>query len=160
MEIVAAFIGGVVAGGCGSLAFKRGTDGSLSATSPPLAPPPPPPPLPVPEPSVGNQPRRVYKSKKLLKLRCDLHLEAIVDPVTGEDLRGRSPLLSAESGAHTETKTATTSARVEIKLTDVVNISTNLKKAPRQMSIDEKREAFFAKSPLFTELLSKKKTVS
>lgn len=159
MEIAAAFIGGVVAGGCGSLAFSMNAKPEQQQTPPlvKLIPPPLPPPLPPPSPLQQNTGKRIFKPKKLLKLRCDLHLETIVDPITGEDMR--DPIERPQPILQESEVLRNSESRVEIKLTEVLNITTRLRKAPKPMSIEEKREAFFAKSPLFQELLSKKKTV-
>ncbi|MDR3540345.1 MAG: hypothetical protein P4L69_05180 [Desulfosporosinus sp.] len=119
-----AFLAGAVAGGClaGALPLS-------SKTTAPCFVPPPPPPL----PSAVIQ----RKSKKMLSMRppvVNLHLEQILDPSTGEDIRIR------------KNKTQ------KVALDDILKITGSLKKAPRLLTIDEKKSSF-STSPLLVELL-------
>ena len=93
----------------------------------PIPPPPPPP------PPAGRAPMARRRA-------VDLHIERILDPDTGEDKRG------APVQAHPLRE----EAKLSVKLSDIALVK--LKKAPRPLTMDEKR-ATFAAVPLFVELL-------
>lgn len=126
MEIGAAFMVGAIAGGwvANSMASVKGS-----------LPPPPPPPLPPIE-------------RKRTKI-VNLHIEQILDPSTGEDIRTCGNITAPMSAT---VQLPAPTAKPIIKLSDIAQASANLKRAPRPLTMDEKRLAFTA-APLFVELL-------
>jgi len=133
-EICTAFIVGAVAGGWVVASAKK--------EGPPPVPPPPPPPMSV----------NVRKPKRLLSMKVvDLHLEQILDPVTGEDTRGHYFGDRKQEERQTQTLVSRRT-KLEVNQCDLALVTSKLKRAPKPLSMEEKR-AGFAVPALFVELL-------
>ena len=134
MEIGAAFLVGAVAGG-----WVAGSIASVKKAAASVPPPPLPPPLPM---------NVVHREKKMKKKIIDLHLGDILNPATGEDTRKHGDADVATEDIGSEEPAATG----KIKLVELLSATSKLKKAPKLLSMEEKR-SLFEVPPLFVELL-------
>jgi hypothetical protein len=154
-----------------------------------ILPPPPPPPLPSSSSTmikvrVGG---RVFKSKKLVSLRktsssvsaapinkvqkeeeeeeeidkpVNLHLDEIVDGITGEDVREmKKKLNSCTPGPPSSSDDSGIGPLGRSALNAIASgeIMKQLKKTPALLTIEEKRISFFTHCPIFDELLSSRR---
>lgn len=141
-EIAVAFVIGALVGGCAHR--------TISDPPPPPLPPPPPPPL----------PKRLSVIKRILarpRMKNELGIDDVLDSVTGEDLRVLHGIEPPHQCLAKELPLLPDMSR-RLDLHEIVSVGATLRKAPRPMTIDEKRDLFFTgPNPVHVELMEKRK---